>query len=193
MDRAGGKRIRRKSDCDGIPSEKPQDADSACGFFVSKHSVSFRPMALADLDPVMAIERASFTYPWSTRFFLQELQVQCARSIVAEVDRKVVGYILFWLLPDEVDIHNLAVDRAFRRCGIGRALLQSVVRQARERGSVRVTLEVRSSNTGAQMLYESVGFVTTGIRKGYYSDNGEDALAMALQLRRDRSKPLVKL
>jgi [ribosomal protein S18]-alanine N-acetyltransferase len=150
-------------------------------------------MTLADIDSVMAIERASFTYPWSTRFFLQELQVQCARSIVAEVDRKVVGYILFWLLPDAVDIHNLAVDSAFRRCGIGRALLQRVVRQAKDRGSIRVTLEVRRSNTGAQRLYESVGFLTTGIRKGYYSDNGEDALAMALELRRQSLKPRVKL
>jgi ribosomal-protein-alanine N-acetyltransferase len=192
MDRAGGRRIRRKSDSE-IPSETPQEADSACGFFASKNSVSFRPMTLADIDSVMAIERASFTYPWSTRFFLQELQVQCARSIVAEVDRKVVGYILFWLLPDAVDIHNLAVDSAFRRCGIGRALLQRVVRQAKDRGSIRVTLEVRRSNTGAQRLYESVGFLTTGIRKGYYSDNGEDALAMALELRRQSLKPRVKL
>jgi ribosomal-protein-alanine N-acetyltransferase len=192
MDRAGGKRIRRKSDSE-IPSETPQEADSACGVFASKNSVSFRPMTLADIDSVMAIERASFTYPWSTRFFLQELQVQCARSIVAEVDRKVVGYILFWLLPDAVDIHNLAVDSAFRRCGIGRALLQRVVRQAKDRGLIRVTLEVRRSNAGAQRLYESVGFLTTGIRKGYYSDNGEDALAMALELRRHSLKPRVKL
>jgi ribosomal-protein-alanine N-acetyltransferase len=193
MEPTGEKRIRRKTEPEGISSEKPQDADSACGFFASKHYVSFRPMTLADIDAVMAIERAAFPYPWSTRFFLQELQVECARSIIAEVDGKVAGYILFWLLPDEVDIHNLAVDTAFRRCGIGRALLQSAVRQAKGRGSVRVTLEVRKSNTGAQRLYESVGFVKTGIRKGYYSDNGEDALAMALELRRRESKPPAKL
>lgn len=139
-------------------------------------------MTLADVDAVMSIERASFAYPWSTRFFLQELQVQCARSLVAEIDGKVVGYILFWLLPDEVDVHNLAVHTAFRRCGIGRALLRRVVERAKGRGALRVTLEVRHSNTSAQTLYRSMGFAITGIRKGYYSDNGEDALAMALSL-----------
>jgi ribosomal-protein-alanine N-acetyltransferase len=139
-------------------------------------------MTLADVDPVMAIEKASFAYPLSTRVFLQELQVQCARSLVAEIDGKVVGYILFWLLADEVDVHNLAVDSAFRRCGIGRALLRRVVHRAKARGAVRVTLEVRRSNTSAQSLYHSMGFAITGIRKGYYSDDGEDALAMALSL-----------
>jgi ribosomal-protein-alanine N-acetyltransferase len=144
-------------------------------------------MTLADIDAVMAIERASFAYPWSTRFFLQELQVQCARSIVAETDNKLIGYVLFWLLADEVDIHNLAVHAPFRRCGIGHALLQKVVGQAKDRGSIRVTLEVRQSNTGAQRLYKSMGFLTTGIRIGYYSDDGEDALAMALDLSREKT------
>jgi ribosomal-protein-alanine N-acetyltransferase len=171
----------------GISIERPQNANSDCGFFVPEYAVSFRPMTLADIDAVMAIEKASFAYPWSTRFFLQELQVQCARSIVAETGNKLIGYILFWLLADEVDIHNVAVHTAFRRCGIGRALLEKVVGQAKDRGAVRVTLEVRRSNINAQRLYKSIGFLTTGIRTGYYSDNGEDALAMALDLSRRRA------
>lgn len=139
-------------------------------------------MTSADLDAVMAIEKASFAYPWSPRFFLQELQVECARSFLAEVNGRIVGYILFWLLVDAIDIHNVAVHSEFRRRGIGRLLLDKVILEARRRGSTRVTLEVRRSNVVAQRLYESIGFVTTGIRKGYYSDDGEDALAMALQL-----------
>ena len=152
------------------------------GFFLSAGEVSFRPLTPADLDEVMAIERTSFAFPWSSRFFLQELQVHCARSILAEVDGRIVGYILFWLLPDAIDIHNVAVHTEFRRCGIGRFLLQRVVSEARRRYSIRVTLEVRRSNIAAQRLYEGLGFIATGIRKGYYSDNGEDALAMALNL-----------
>jgi [ribosomal protein S18]-alanine N-acetyltransferase len=93
-----------------------------------------------------------------------------------------VGYILFWLLSDEIDIHNVAVHSEFRRRGIGRLLIEQVVLEARRRGSTRVTLEVRRSNLAAQKLYESIGFIPTGLRKGYYSDNGEDALAMALKL-----------
>lgn len=139
-------------------------------------------MVLSDLDEVMAIERTSFKHPWSSQFFLEELQVACARSILAQVSGKIVGYALFWLLPDEVDIHNIAVHTSFRRQGIGQALLQQVTAAARRRNASRVTLEVRVSNIAAQKLYESVGFIRTGLRKGYYSDDGEDAILMALEL-----------
>ena len=144
--------------------------------------MSFRPMAPSDLDEVMAIERTAFRYPWSSRFFLEELQVPCARSFLAEVNGKIIGYVLFWLLPEEADIHNIAVHADFRRQGIGQALLQRVLEQARKRNSSRVTLEVRISNIVAQSLYQSVGFMVRGVRKGYYSDDGEDALVMTLEL-----------
>jgi len=139
-------------------------------------------MIRADLDEVMAIERTSFRHPWSSRFFLEELQVACARSVLAEINGKIVGYVLFWLLPEEVDIHNIAVHTDFRRQGIGHVLLQQVAEQARSRNSTRITLEVRVSNLPAQNLYKSLGFVSKGLRKGYYSDDGEDALMMALEL-----------
>ena len=140
-------------------------------------------MTAADIEDVIAIERASFQFPWSTRFFLDELQVDCARSILAEVDGRIVGYVLFWFLPEEVDIHNIAVHPDFRRQGIGRLLLEQVVDSARRQERLRVTLDVRFSNAPAQNLYRSFGFVIRGLRKGYYSDNGEDALVMALELR----------
>jgi ribosomal-protein-alanine N-acetyltransferase len=110
------------------------------------------------------------------------MQVACARSVLAEVNGKIIGYVLFWLLPEEVDIHNIAVQTEFRRQGIGHVLLQQVVAQARSRNSSRITLEVRVSNLPAQKLYESLGFLSKGLRKGYYSDDGEDALMMALEL-----------
>ena len=141
-------------------------------------------MVPADLDEVMAIERTSFRHPWSSNFFLEELQVACARSILAQVNGKIVGYVLFWLLSDAVDIHNIAVHTEFRRQRIGQALLQQVLVQARNRDSSRVTLEVRVSNIPAQKLYESVGFVSQGLRRGYYSDDGEDAVIMAFELAR---------
>jgi ribosomal-protein-alanine N-acetyltransferase len=103
---------------------------------------------------------------------------------LAQVNDKIVGYVLFWLLPDAVDIHNIAVHTEFRRKRIGQSLLHQVLEQARNRDSSRVTLEVRVSNIAAQKLYESVGFVSQGLRKGYYSDDGEDAVIMALELLR---------
>ncbi len=129
----------------------------------------------------MIIEQASFAFPWSHRFFLQELRVPCARSLLALLGGKAVGYIIYWLLPGEVDIHNLAVHPAHRRQGIGTSLLQEVIEEARRNASTRVTLEVRKSNEAAQKLYHSLGFVARGIRKGYYSDDGEDAVAMVLE------------
>lgn len=139
-------------------------------------------MNMADLDEVMGIERSSFRFPWSMGFFRQELQVACARSILAELDNKIIGYVLFWVLPGAVDIHNIAVHADYRRRGVARRLLGRVIDDAKSQAITRVLLEVRKSNTPAQKLYEGMGFRTTGIRKGYYSDNGEDALAMTLEL-----------
>jgi ribosomal-protein-alanine N-acetyltransferase len=163
--------------------KKPQDKDRVCGFFASDEYIRFRPITTADLDEVMTIERTSFRFPWSSGFFLQELQVACARSILAETDGQIVGYIIFWLLPGAIDIHNIAVHVHYRRRGIARLLLSKVLNEARNQSALRVMLEVRRSNLPAQKLYESLGFLTTGVRTAYYSDNGEDALAMTLEVR----------
>jgi len=135
-----------------------------------------------DLEEVMAIERSAYRHPWSSGFFLQELQVACARSILAEIDGSICGYVLFWLLPGSIDVHNLAIAPAQRRLGIARMLMRQVVATARMQLATRVTLEVRQSNEPAKRLYSSLGFVQTGLRKGYYSDDGEDAYTMALEV-----------
>lgn len=163
-------------------ANEPQENDNSCGFFVAGKAVLFRPMTRDDLEEVMAIERAAYRFPWSSGFFLQELQVACARSILAEVDGKVCAYVLFWLLPGSIDVHNLAVAMEYRRGGIARLLMRQVVATARRQSMDRVTLEVRLSNEPAKKLYESLGFIPTGLRKGYYSDDGEDALTMSLEL-----------
>jgi ribosomal-protein-alanine N-acetyltransferase len=143
-------------------------------------------MEASDLPDVIAIERTSFAFPWSASFFLQELKVNCARSHLAMLDERPVGYIIYWQLPREVDIHNLAVHPAHRRRGIGKSLLETVIGEARGQGVTRVTLEVRKSNDAAQRLYHALGFMARGVRKGYYSDDGEDALVMALEFDRNR-------
>ncbi len=158
--------------------EKPGPSDLA-GF---ERPFYFREVQSADIDEMMTIERASFTSPWSARFFLEEIRVSCAKFVLAEVEGRIVGYIIYWQLPKEVDIHNLAVHPAYRRGGIGRSLLSSAIDSAKGQGSNRVTLEVRKSNQAAQDLYYTFGFVKRGVRKGYYSDDGEDALVMVLDL-----------
>ena len=165
-------------------TEKPWEERESRGFSVPKGRPQLRPIISSDLEDILAIENVSFMYPWSSRFFLQELRVPCARSLLATVEGKPVGYIIYWLLPSEIDIHNVAVHPAYRRQGIGRSLLQAIIEEAKHERRGRITLEVRKSNEAAQRLYYSVGFASQGIRKGYYSDDGEDAVIMVLEFDR---------
>ncbi|MDI3257733.1 MAG: ribosomal protein S18-alanine N-acetyltransferase [Kyrpidia sp.] len=142
-------------------------------------------MRTTDLDRIQEIERASFTMPWSRTAFYGELaDNHFARYIVAQRGDVVVGYAGMWLILDEAHITNIAVDPDLRRQHIGETLLRYVMAYARSQGATRMTLEVRVSNTPAQNLYRKLGFVPKGVRRGYYTDNHEDALIMWAELGR---------
>ena len=146
-------------------------------------SRSVDPMRPEDLDEVLAIERVSFSMPWSRGAFLYEMQQnRVARCWVMHEDARVLGYLCLWEVADELHITNIAVHPSFRRQGIGRTLLQDVLDDARQRKLRLVVLEVRPSNTEARTLYEAFGFRVTGRRRGYYYDTGEDALVMEADL-----------
>lgn len=162
--------------------EKSNDEAVSSAFYATSHPATFRGVRPADLHEIMAIENSSFTSPWSTRFFLEELRDPRSRSLLCEIDGAITGYIIFWSLAEVVDIHNLAVHPLHRRKGIGRGLLAAAIQEAQFLRALRMTLEVRKSNEPAKRLYQSVGFIPQGIRKGYYSDNGEDALIMVMNL-----------
>jgi ribosomal-protein-alanine N-acetyltransferase len=136
-------------------------------------------MKLTDLDDVLEVERLSYPTPWSRRAFLSELTENAyAHYLVARSEDRVVGYVGMWLILDECHITNIAVHPTYRRLGIGRRLLQSAVDFTESAGGRRITLEVRRSNLVAQHLYTSFGFRNVGVRKGYYTDNHEDAFIM---------------
>lgn len=136
-----------------------------------------------DLDEVLAIERASFSMPWSRGAFLYEMQQnRVARCWVMHEDGRVLGYLCLWEIADELHITNIAVHPTCRRQGIGRTLLRGVLEDARQRKLRLVVLEVRPSNTEARTLYETFGFRVIGRRRGYYYDTGEDALVMEADL-----------
>lgn len=153
---------------------------------MSRHTVeSMRP---EDLDEVLAIERASFSMPWSRGAFLYEIQQnRVARCRVMRAGDAIVGYLCVWEIADEVHITNVAVHPTRRRQGIARALLAGVLTDAQARDLRLVVLEVRPSNREAIALYESFGFRVTGRRRGYYYDTGEDALVMEARLPADSS------
>ena|SRR5687768_8858018 len=140
-------------------------------------------MRSRDLDEVVAIERTSFTLPWSRGAFLYEMeQNRVARCWVLREAEHVIGYVCLWEIGDEVHVTNIAVHPESRRRGLGRTLLSSVLDDARQRRLRVVGLEVRPSNHEALGMYDSFGFKVVGRRKGYYYDTGEDALVMELDL-----------
>jgi [ribosomal protein S18]-alanine N-acetyltransferase len=140
-------------------------------------------MSPRDLPDVLEIERASFPHPWSSALFLQELRVPFSRIIVIRppTDATVVGYLCRWFVADEIHVLNVAVHPLHRRRGIGALLMDEALREARERGTEAITLEVRRSNAAARRMYDALGFDEVGVRRDYYGA-GEDALIMRLVL-----------
>lgn len=136
-------------------------------------------MALADLPQVLEIEHLSYPTPWSRRAFVSELTENAyAHYLAAKSGSRLLGYVGMWLVLDEAHITNVAVHPASRHQGVGRLLMETAIHLTEEHGCRTTTLEVRRTNQVAQSLYRSLGFQVTGVRKGYYTDNGEDALIM---------------
>jgi len=144
------------------------------------------PMTPAHLEEVLAIEDASFKAPWTRNLFAQELATSIACSLVIRItikDRQILaGYAIFWIVANEVDIQKIAVKPDYRRLGTATCLLKALLQSARDKGCTAATLEVRRSNTAAIRLYEKLGFVVKGIRRCYYSEQGEDALIMGTDI-----------
>jgi ribosomal-protein-alanine N-acetyltransferase len=135
-------------------------------------------LSYSDLPAVLAIERRSFTTPWSLAMFVLELSKPSGICLAANRDGGLAGYLVCSRYADVWHLMNVAVAPERRRSGIATALLQ---RMFDELGAdAHVTLEVRPSNRGAIEMYEGLGFRAAGHRRGYYHDNGEDALIMWL-------------
>jgi ribosomal-protein-alanine N-acetyltransferase len=179
--------------------EKSKDVKPLAGGRTSA-SLHLRAMALEDLDGVARIEVASFSTPWSRETFENLLHADRVVTLVAvaEDDRSpsaasshapgevtVAGYAVFWWVADQGELANLAVDAGRRRLGIGAALLDRALDEARSAGVGEVFLEVRRSNRAAGALYDSRGFRTVGYRRGYYTRPREDARIMMKRIDRE--------
>ena len=144
----------------------------------AKAKITIRPMTEGDLTQVVAIEQHSFPHPWTIEHFRDELRSPHAYPLVAATaDGVIAGYLCPSLVLDEGEILDVAVREEYRGRGIGRLLTETALKGLRERGALRVSLEVRTSNEAAIALYRHLGFTVTGRRKRYY-ENGEDALLM---------------
>ena len=135
-------------------------------------------MVEEDIPEIMGIERSSFTTPWSEISFLGEVYKKNAFSNVAVFEVEIIGHICVNYLLHESHILNLAVHELFRRRGVATILMNDTLKALKRKGCVFMYLEVRASNTGAQIFYERFGFKVESIRKKYYTNPDEDALLM---------------
>ena len=142
-------------------------------------NVELRRLETGDLEEVEMIERESYPTPWSRSMFATELAKPSSLSLgaVDEADR-LVGYLVLSRYVDAWHVMNVAVAPESRRQGVATALLRRLLDETRHDAQRGYTLEVRVSNVGAIALYEGFGFRTKGVRRGYYTDNREDALIM---------------
>jgi ribosomal-protein-alanine N-acetyltransferase len=143
-------------------------------------TVTLRKLELHDLDAIERIERDSYPTPWSRSMFAGELAKPSSLSLGAfdEESGALVGYLVISRYVDAWHVMNLAVTPPWRRRGIARTLLDRLFEVTSNDERRGYTLEVRVSNEGAIKLYETMGFVARGVRRGYYTDNREDALIM---------------
>ena len=128
-----------------------------------------------DYAQIAVLEAECFAEPWSEDSISQTAQSGHAVILVAERDGRIVAYGGMLVMFDTAEMLNIAVTRAERRKGTGRAVMNALSAEAKSRGATRLMLEVRRSNAGAIALYEGLGFAVISERRGYYA-NGEDAL-----------------
>ena len=150
-------------------------------------------LAEADIDAVLEIETASFPSPWGRVSFQGELAEKTSRSFVIkkrqqEGPDRVIAYLCFRLIEDEMHIMNLAVHPGYRRRGLAAFLLDYGLKLANGYGATRAMLEVRPSNHEAIKLYNKMGFSVAGRRHRYYVETREDAVIMIKEMAGEAGK-----
>ncbi len=142
-------------------------------------------MAEKDLPYVCAIERVSFPNPWHEMTFIGEIHnksISFPYVVVHKKEERVIGYVIFWHVRDEIQISNIAIHPDFRRKGIGLAVMRQILELVKRERAKFISLEVRPSNSAALNLYKKLGFEILAIRKDYYHNPKEHALIMGKRL-----------
>jgi ribosomal-protein-alanine N-acetyltransferase len=143
-----------------------------------------QPMAVSDVDAVLAVEVRAYAHPWSRGNFIDSLAAGYIARLARDDEGAVLGYFVAMPGVDELHLLNLTVAPERQGQGHGRALLSAVMAEARARPAARLLLEVRESNTRARRLYAARGFAEIGHRRAYYPGRSgrEDAIVMRLAL-----------
>ncbi len=144
---------------------------------------TLRAAGPGDVPRIVDIEKDGFLHPWSRELIERELGHSWSRIVLAcdlepGGEERVLGYIVFWIVHDEIHVLNVATALEARRRGIGRALMDAAEEEGRSRGARLSTLEVRRSNVAAIALYRMIGYRQVGVRPKYYAEENEDAIVM---------------
>jgi ribosomal-protein-alanine N-acetyltransferase len=143
------------------------------------NNLTIETMKRAHIPGIVDIEQRVFKTPWTDEMFVQELEAnRLTMSYVVLDESRMIGYMIAWLLRQEVHLVNIAVEPSRQRSGIGRFMLRYLFDLAAQAKRRFVTLEVRESNESAICLYESFGFKRIGVRPHYYEEDGENAVVM---------------
>jgi ribosomal-protein-alanine N-acetyltransferase len=146
---------------------------------IERVRVDIRPLTLGELSDIERIEQRVYPTPWSRSMFAGELAKPSSVCLGAFDDEgRLAGYLIVSRYVDAWHVMNLAVDDVRRREGIGSRLLEALFDRTADDAHRGYTLEVRVSNKAAIALYERFGFEANGVRRGYYTDNRENALIM---------------
>ena len=145
---------------------------------LDQRDVRWRGAAHIDLSRIVHLDQQCFTTPWPMSAFARELRIPFARLRLVErpSDDQLLGFIDYWVVGEELHLLVLAVDPGHRRRGLANALVRGAEQDAALRGATYSVLEVRQGNEAARLLYEQLGYAHVGVKRGYYSDSGEDAL-----------------
>jgi ribosomal-protein-alanine N-acetyltransferase len=145
---------------------------------IERRATEIKRLQLRDLNAIEAIEKASYPTPWSRSMFASELAKPSSICLGAFVGDRLAGYLIVSRYVDAWHVMNVAVAPDDRRSGIAGSLLERLFELTATDARRGYTLEVRVSNDGAIALYEGLGFRSSGLRRGYYTDNREDAVIM---------------
>jgi ribosomal-protein-alanine N-acetyltransferase len=145
---------------------------------VTAVAIEIRTLGLGDLDAIEAIEKRAYRTPWSRSMFASELAKPTSICLGAFEGERLMGYTINSRYVDAWHVMNVAVDPEYQRRGVASQLLERLFELTADDERRGYTLEVRVSNQDAIHLYEKLGFEPRGVRRGYYTDNREDALIM---------------
>jgi ribosomal-protein-alanine N-acetyltransferase len=149
---------------------------------IKKENIRIRKTRADDIDSIYRIKQEQFLNPWKKDFFYDEISHEISCFYVAEdtETNEIIGYIIFWIIEETLELHDMAVIEKHKKKGIGSFMMNVMLETARTRKVEELFLEVRKSNEEAIKFYKKFNFKQIGIRKNYYQNPIEDALVFKL-------------